>query len=121
MHHEHNRLDTVGSEGPLLLQLEQHDDRHAPSLIPIRGSRIFRAQRPAVLSCALVPGPSIAVGWTHQPSDKGASMVLEPLGMAGGDGNGGNGDMLPGQPWPVPAPEPQPDGGPPPGDGGHRK
>ncbi|MCX4750946.1 hypothetical protein OG455_41430 [Kitasatospora sp. NBC_01287] len=33
----------------------------------------------------------------------------------------GGGDKLPGQPWPVPNPEPQPDGGPPPGDGGHRK
>ncbi|MFE6741483.1 hypothetical protein [Streptomyces tubercidicus] len=33
----------------------------------------------------------------------------------------GDGDQLPGQPWPGPTEEPQPDGDSPEGDGKHRK
>ena len=36
-------------------------------------------------------------------------------------GSGGEGDNLPGTPWTPPQDPPSPDGGPPPGDGGHRK
>ncbi|GGW89719.1 hypothetical protein [Streptomyces noursei] len=35
--------------------------------------------------------------------------------------DGGDGDKLPGQPWPGPTEEPKPDGGSPEGDGKHRK
>ncbi len=44
-------------------------------------------------------------------------MRVGPISQNGGDG----GDSLPGTPWTPPPDPPSPDGGPPPGDGDHRK
>jgi hypothetical protein len=43
---------------------------------------------------------------------------VQIITAAGGDGDG---DKLPGEPWPGPTEEPKPDGGSPEGDGKHRK
>ncbi|MFE3599241.1 hypothetical protein [Streptomyces sp. NPDC059142] len=52
-----------------------------------------------------MPGPQHSRGGRHRDGD---------------DGDDTNEDSLPGQPY-EPLPPPSPDGGPPPGDGKHRK
>ncbi len=62
------------------------------------------------------PSPLPAPGGHHQIDDKEPVMDIDQTH----NGSGGEGDNLPGTPWTPPQDPPSPDGGPPPGDGGHR-